>query len=82
MEPTAEPTPVPGIPADEPPAGGPVLSAEEPPAGGPVLSAEDHAFGALNPSRLVTQVLTGGVAPLVVYEIGRHAGLADATALA
>lgn len=45
-------------------------------------SAEDHALGALNPSRLLTQALTGGVAPLVVYEIGRHAGLADATALA
>ena len=48
----------------------------------PAATAEDHALGALNPSRLLTQVLTGGVAPLVVYEIGRHAGLADATALA
>ena len=47
-----------------------------------VPTAEDHALGALNPHRLLTQALTGGVAPLVVYEIGRHAGLADATALA
>ena len=68
MEPPAEPIAVPGAEAV-------ALSL-------PAVSAEDHALGALNPSRLLTQVLTGGVAPVAVYEIGRHAGLADATALA
>jgi hypothetical protein len=70
VEPVVEPTVVPGIPD------------QAPSVAVPVVSAEDHALGALNPSRLATQVLTGGVAPLLVYEIGRHAGLADATALA
>lgn len=36
----------------------------------------------LTPRMLGLQALTGGVVPLVVYELARHAGLADATSLA
>jgi hypothetical protein len=43
---------------------------------------ESHALGALSPRALAPQILTGGVAPFVVYQICRHAGVADATALA
>lgn len=52
--------------------------------GGPsgAASVEDHALGALSPSMLLRQALTGGVAPIVVYEIARHAGGSDANALA
>lgn len=70
MEPVAETVPLEQVAA---PAAG---------VGAVVMGAEEHALGALNPSRLLTQALTGGVTPLVVYEICRHAGLADATSLA
>lgn len=43
---------------------------------------EEHALAALSPTMLIRQALTAGVAPFVVYEIARHAGLADVTALA
>jgi hypothetical protein len=43
---------------------------------------ESHALGALSPRALAPQILTGGVAPFVVYLIARHAGMADASALA
>jgi hypothetical protein len=39
-------------------------------------------MAALSPRALARQALTGGVAPLVVYQLARHAGAADATALA
>ncbi|MHB8328536.1 MAG: VC0807 family protein [Acidimicrobiales bacterium] len=44
--------------------------------------AEEHALGALSPRALAPQILTGGVAPLVAYELARHFGAADASALA
>ena len=43
---------------------------------------EDHALGALSPRALAPQIFTGGVAPLAVYVVARHAGLSDAAALA
>jgi hypothetical protein len=45
-------------------------------------AAEDHAMAELSPRALARQALAGGVAPLVVFELARHAGAADATALA
>lgn len=53
--------------------------AEQPPT---EVSFEDHALATLSPRRLILQMLTGGVAPLVTYELGKHAGLSDPTALA
>ncbi len=61
-------------------------AAPEPGAGAGVgtadAGAESHAIAALSIRRLAPQILTGGVAPFVVYELGRHFGLADPTALA
>lgn len=51
----------------------------EPPANSNV---EQHALTMLSPSMLVRQALTGGVAPLVAYELARHGGLSDVNALA
>ncbi|HUC37010.1 MAG TPA: VC0807 family protein [Acidimicrobiales bacterium] len=51
-------------------------------AADPSVVAEDHAIGALSLRTLAPQILTGGVAPFVVYQIGRHFGLADDVALA
>lgn len=48
----------------------------------PLPSFEDHALATLSPSRLIGQALTGGVAPLVAYELCRHGGLSDPTSLA
>lgn len=45
-------------------------------------SSEDHALAALSPRVLVRQALTGGVAPLLAYELARRAGIADSEALA
>ena len=65
----------PGVEPESRPAV-PVVAA---PADGP---PEDHAMAAMSPRALARQALTGGVAPLVVYQLARHAGVADATALA
>lgn len=43
---------------------------------------EDHALGVLSPSMLLRQALSAGVAPVVVYQIARHAGVSDTSALA
>jgi hypothetical protein len=61
------------------PVAEPELRADAPVAGG---TPEDHAMAALSPRALARQALTGGVAPLVVYQLARHAGVGDATALA
>jgi hypothetical protein len=60
------------------PAGAP--PAAHPGPAGP--AAEEHALAMLTPRMLGLQALSGGVVPLVVYELCRHASLADATALA
>ena len=57
-----------------------VEAAHHEPADDPAV--ESHAMGALSPRAMAPQILTGGVAPLVVYQIARHAGVADASALA
>lgn len=61
---------------------GPVAAPAADEHGGTVDGAESHALGALRLRTLGPQILTGGVAPFVVYEIGRHYGLADSIALA
>lgn len=43
---------------------------------------EEHALRAISPRALLPQVLTGGVAPFVAYQLARHGGLSDASALA
>ncbi len=48
----------------------------------PAPAPEDHAMAALAPRMLLWQMVSGGVAPLVAYELARTAGLADATSLA
>ena len=50
------------------------------PSDGP--APEEHALRALSPRALWPQILTGGVAPLVAYQVARHGGLADSTSLA
>lgn len=59
-----------------------VEAAHQDPASAPAPQPESHALGALSPRALAPQILTGGVAPFVVYLIARHAGMADASALA
>jgi len=43
---------------------------------------EEHALRALSPRALLPQILTGGVAPFVAYQLARHGGMSDASALA
>lgn len=45
-------------------------------------SFEEHALAAVSPRMLLPQMLTGGVAPLVAYELCRRGGLSDPTSLA
>ena len=45
-------------------------------------AVESHAMGAMSARAMAPQILTGGVAPLVVYQLVRHAGVSDASALA
>ena len=42
---------------------------------------ESHALKAISLRTLGPQILTGGVAPFVVYQVGHHFGLADSVAL-
>ena len=64
------------------PEGPEVSQVPEPGVTAAEAGAESHAIAALSVRRLAPQILTGGVAPFVVYELGRHAGLSDPTALA
>ena len=50
------------------------------PAEGP--APEEHALRALTPRALLPQILTGGVAPFLAYQLARHSGMSDASALA
>jgi len=43
---------------------------------------EEHALAAISPRALGPQILSGGVAPFVAYQLARHGGMSDASALA
>ena len=49
--------------------------------GSAAAGIESHALKALSLRTLGPQILTGGVAPFVVYQVGHHFGLADSVAL-
>ncbi|HUY65025.1 MAG TPA: VC0807 family protein [Acidimicrobiales bacterium] len=53
-----------------------------PPVPSPEPAPEEHALGALSPRAMAPQVLTGGVAPFVAYEVARHFAAPDSWALA
>lgn len=64
------------------PSAEPDVVSEPAPAVPGAPSSEEHALAAMSPRALLRQALTGGIAPLVAYELARRAGVADATALA
>jgi len=60
----------------------PAAAAVAPAVAGAGPLPESGVIGALSPRTLGPQLVYGGLVPFLVYQLGRHKGLADATALA